>query len=112
LSWRLTFSRLTRGALAAHIHLGRPGVARPGAVPLCGPCVSGGHGREKGAAEVRPGLPPGGADVKRPTPKKPARAVPGARRRGQVTGGHPAATSTTESEPTTTGGGGYGGYGG
>src|ERR1041385_398802 len=44
LSWRLSFSHLTGKAVAAHIHIGRPGVAGPVAVPLCGPCVSGAHG--------------------------------------------------------------------
>src|SRR5437870_1753657 len=39
LTWRLTFSRLTGKALAAHIHLGKPGAAGPIVVPLCGPCV-------------------------------------------------------------------------
>src|SRR4051812_30620422 len=47
LSWRLTFSHLTGKAVAAHIHLGRPGVAGPVAVPLCGPCSSGARGTVK-----------------------------------------------------------------
>jgi mono/diheme cytochrome c family protein len=44
LVWRLTFSRLTGPALAAHIHLGAGGKAGPIVVPLCGPCASGAHG--------------------------------------------------------------------
>ena len=41
LRWKLTFSRLNGRALAAHIHGGKPGVAGPVLVPLCGPCRSG-----------------------------------------------------------------------
>jgi CHRD domain len=107
LSWRLAFSRLTGKALAAHVHLGRPGVAGPVAVPLCGPCVSGAYGTKKVTAKVRSALLSGGAYVNVHTAKNPAGEI-----RGQVTGGHLAPTSTTESEPTTTnsyGGGGYGG---
>jgi Cu/Zn superoxide dismutase len=40
-TWRLTFSRLTGRALAAHIHLGARGRAGRVIVPLCGPCRSG-----------------------------------------------------------------------
>jgi hypothetical protein len=41
LAWRLSFSRLTGRAVAAHIHLGRRGRPGPVAVPLCGPCRNG-----------------------------------------------------------------------
>lgn len=41
MAWRLTFSRLTGRATAAHIHTGRRGQAGPVAVALCGPCRSG-----------------------------------------------------------------------
>jgi hypothetical protein len=104
-SWRLTFSRLTGKALAAHIHLGRPGVSGPVAVPLCGPCVTGAHGTKKVNAKVRAALLSGGAYVNVHTAKNPAGEI-----RGQVAGGgRPVATSTTGSEPTTTDDGGYGG---
>jgi hypothetical protein len=105
-SWRLTFSRLTGKALAAHIHLGRPGVSGPVAVPLCGPCVSGAHGTKKVTAKVRSALLSGGAYVNVHTARNPGGEI-----RGQVAGGHLTATSSSESEPTTTDGG-YGGYGG
>ena len=42
--WKLTFKGLSSPALAAHIHLGKPGVAGPVIVPLCGPCRSERHG--------------------------------------------------------------------
>jgi CHRD domain-containing protein len=47
LTWKLTFKSLTGAASAAHIHLGKRGVAGPVAVPLCGPCKSGVHGTAK-----------------------------------------------------------------
>lgn len=43
--WTLTFRRLTGRAVAAHIHIGRPGVAGPVVLPLCGPCKTGTKGR-------------------------------------------------------------------
>jgi CHRD domain len=45
LTWKLTFSRLTGKAVAAHIHLGARGVAGPVVVPLCGPCRNGQVGK-------------------------------------------------------------------
>jgi hypothetical protein len=47
LTWKLTFSGLSGAAQAAHIHLGKKGVAGPVAIPLCGPCKSGAHGAAK-----------------------------------------------------------------
>jgi CHRD domain-containing protein len=108
LAWRLSYARLTGKALAAHIHIGRPGVAGPVAVPLCGPCVPGVHGTKRLTAKARSALLTGRAYVNVHTAKNPAGEI-----RGQVSGGAPAAaTTTTETEPTTTDGGGYGGYGG
>jgi hypothetical protein len=48
LTWKLTYSRLTGKATAAHIHLGKKGKAGNVAVPLCGPCKSG----QKGTAQL------------------------------------------------------------
>ena len=45
LTWKLTFSRLTGKAVAAHIHAGKRGVAGPVIVPLCGPCRNGQVGK-------------------------------------------------------------------
>jgi len=47
LTWKLTFKSLTGSASAAHIHLGKRGVAGPVAVSLCGPCKSPAHGTAK-----------------------------------------------------------------
>jgi hypothetical protein len=44
LTWRLTFSKLSARAGAAHIHVGKPGKAGPVMVALCGPCRSGQRG--------------------------------------------------------------------
>jgi hypothetical protein len=44
LTWRLTFSKLSGRALAAHVHSGRVGKAGGVMVPLCGPCRSGQRG--------------------------------------------------------------------
>ena len=47
LKWKLTFTRLTGPAVAAHIHGGKRGVAGPVIVPLCGPCRNGQTGTVK-----------------------------------------------------------------
>jgi hypothetical protein len=44
-SWKLSYKGLSGAALAAHIHIGRPGVAGPVVLPLCGPCKTGATGR-------------------------------------------------------------------
>jgi hypothetical protein len=44
LHWKLTFSKLSGAATAAHIHLGAMGKAGNVIVPLCGPCKSGASG--------------------------------------------------------------------
>jgi hypothetical protein len=41
LTWKLTFSKLSGPATAAHIHLGAMGKPGNVLVPLCGPCKSG-----------------------------------------------------------------------
>ena len=41
LTWKLTFTKLTGPATAAHIHLGAMGKSGNVIVPLCGPCKSG-----------------------------------------------------------------------
>jgi hypothetical protein len=98
LTWRLTFSRLTGRALAAHIHLGRPGVAGPVVVPLCGPCVSGAHARVVVTARVRAALLSRTAYVNVHTAKNPAGEI-----RGQVTGGTAPPAGTSGTSGTTTG---------
>ena len=100
LMWRLTFASLTGKALAAHVHLGRPGVAGPVAVPLCGPCVSGAHGKLTVTARARAALLAGGAYVNVHTAKNPAGEI-----RGQVVGPKTITPPKPAATPTTTDGG-------
>jgi hypothetical protein len=61
--WKLTFSGLTGGAGAAHIHAGRPGHAGPVLVSLCGPCTSGQTGTAKVTEAIVKKLESGAAYV-------------------------------------------------
>jgi Cu/Zn superoxide dismutase len=64
LRWKLTFSRLTGAAAAAHIHLAKRGKANPApAVGLCGPCRSGQSGTATVTAAVLRKIKAGGAYV-------------------------------------------------
>jgi CHRD domain len=76
-SWRLTFSRLTGKAIAAHIHSGRRGVAGPVIVPLCAPCRSGQSGKATVNASVLTVLESGRAYVNVHTRKNPAGEIRG-----------------------------------
>jgi len=71
LNWRLTFSKLTGRAVAAHVHLGRRGVAGPVAVTLCGPCRSGAAGRSTVTGSVLAALEAGRAYVNVHTARNP-----------------------------------------
>ena len=63
LTWRLSFRGLTGPALQAHVHTGRPGVAGPVVVPLCGPCTTGTTGSAPISAALRRALLDGTAYV-------------------------------------------------
>ena len=64
LSWKLTFSKLTGAAQAAHIHLAPRGKANPApAVGLCGPCRSGQTGTATVSNKVERALKNGTAYV-------------------------------------------------
>jgi len=98
LAWRLTFHGLTGRAIAAHVHMGKPGVAGPIAVALCGPCRSGQRGSAKVNARTVTALLAGRAYVNVHTTKNPGGEI-----RGQVVKGGqavvppPTTTSTTTS---------------
>jgi hypothetical protein len=79
LTWRLTFSKLTGRAVAAHIHTGRRGVAGPVAVALCGPCRTGATGRATVTAATLAALESGRAYVNVHTARNPAGEI-----RGQI----------------------------
>ena len=103
LSWRLTFHGLTGSAKAAHIHLAKPGIAGPVAVPLCGPCRSGAHGVAKVNARTVTALLGGRAYVNVHTAKNAAGEIRGQVRKGGTALPPPTGTtSTTTTSPTTT----------
>lgn len=60
IAWQLTFSGLTGGAAAAHIHTGPRGQAGGVSVPLCGPCASPVSGTANVDATVLNALQTGG----------------------------------------------------
>jgi|SRR6266540_1613814 hypothetical protein len=79
ITWRLTFSHLTGAATAAHIHLGKVGVAGPVAVGLCGPCKSGAKGTAMATAAQWKAIESGGAYANVHTAKNPNGEI-----RGQI----------------------------
>ena len=78
-AWRLTFSKLTGKAVAAHIHSGVRGKPGPVIVPLCAPCRNGASGRATVDASVLGALEAGRAYVNVHTRKNQAGEI-----RGQV----------------------------
>lgn len=79
IAWRLRFSRLTGGAIAAHIHIGRVGRPGPIAVSLCGPCRNGQRGTTTLTATNLAALAAGRAYVNVHTQKNPGGEI-----RGQI----------------------------
>ena len=77
LAWRLSFSRLTGRALAAHIHVGARGRAGRVVVPLCGPCRSGASGRATVTGATLSALESGRAYVNVHTRRNPAGEIRG-----------------------------------
>jgi hypothetical protein len=77
LAWRLTFSRLTGKAVAAHIHSGARGKSGPVIVPLCAPCKSGARGSATVETSVLNALEAGRGYVNVHTKKNPAGEIRG-----------------------------------
>ena len=107
LAWRLTFRGLTGRASAAHVHLGRPGVAGNVAVPLCAPCRSGAKGTARVNARTVSALLGGGAYVNVHTARNAAGEIRGQIRKGGSGvpggggGGTGTGTTTTGTTPPT-----------
>ena len=80
LTWKLTFSGLSGPAMAAHIHLGKPGKSGNVIVPLCPPgCRSGKSGTTTVKKDVRDAIKKGLTYVNVHTKKNPGGEI-----RGQV----------------------------
>jgi CHRD domain len=93
LTWRLTFSKLSGRAAAAHIHVGRAGRAGAVMVALCGPCRSGQRGVSNISHARLRTIRAGGAYVNVHTAKNAAGEV-----RGQIKASE--ASSGSGSDPT------------
>ena len=99
LTWKLTFSKLSGRAAAAHVHAGKPGKAGTVLAPLCGPCRSG----QKGSATITHAqlrlIRNGGAYVNLHTAKNAAGEI-----RGQLkaSGGSEDPTESDSTQSTTT----------
>ena len=78
-TWKLSFSRLTGAATAAHIHMGKPGVAGGVIAPICGPCKNGMTGKASISKSVIAALEGGKAYVNVHTTKNAGGEI-----RGQV----------------------------
>jgi CHRD domain len=111
LSWKLTFRRLSGPAVAAHVHLGRPGKAGGVAVSLCGPCRTGVSGNATLTSAQVKAILRGGAYVNVHTAKNPNGEIRGQVTKGGAGGGSttppPAPTTTTSTTTTSTTGYGY-----
>jgi hypothetical protein len=77
ITWRLTFSKLSGRAIAAHIHSGARGKAGPVIVPLCAPCRSGARGRATVSESVLNALESGRTYVNVHTKKNAAGEIRG-----------------------------------
>lgn len=102
LAWKLTFRGLTGPAVAAHVHLGKPGKAGPVAAALCGPCRSGARGTANVNARTVRALLGGTAYVNVHTARNAAGEIRGQVRKGGRPVSPPGATGTTTGTTTDT----------
>jgi len=97
LTWRLTFSKLSGRADAAHIHTGKPGTAGGVMLALCGPCRNG----QRGAATITHAqlrtIRAGGTYVNAHTAKNAAGEI-----RGQVKASEAGSSSNAAPSPSPT----------
>ena len=78
IKWKLTFHNLSGKASAAHIHMGKPGVAGGVILALCGPCTSGMTGNAPTTTAVGDAMEKGKAYVNVHTAKNPGGEIRGA----------------------------------
>ena len=76
--WTLTFHNLSGKAVAAHVHMGKPGVAGGVILPLCGPCQTGATGHASISTDVGDALEKGQAYVNVHTAKNAGGEIRGA----------------------------------
>jgi CHRD domain len=77
LAWKLTFTKLTGAATAAHIHIGGMGKAGNVVVPLCTPCKSGMKGTATISASLLKTIKKHGTYVNVHTAKNPSGEIRG-----------------------------------
>jgi hypothetical protein len=83
--WKLTFHNLSGPAVAAHIHMGKPGTAGGVLLALCGPCKSGMTGHAAISTDVGDALEQGKTYVNVHTAKNAAGEIRGAAKLGAHT---------------------------
>jgi hypothetical protein len=76
--WALVFHNLSGKAVAAHVHMGKPGVAGGVIIPLCGPCPSSANGHASITTAVGDALEEGKTYVNVHTAKNAAGEIRGA----------------------------------
>jgi hypothetical protein len=103
LSWRLTFSKLSGRAIAAHIHAGRVGRAGPVLVALCGPCRNGQRGTTAITHNQLRSIRAGRTYVNVHTSRNAAGEIRGQVKASGTSGGDDTGTSESTETTTTTG---------
>ena len=102
LTWRLTFSKLTGRAIAAHIHSGKVGKAGPVMVALCGPCSNGQRGTATMSHRQLRAIELGRTYVNVHTVKNAGGEIRGQVKASETAGGDDGGTSSQPTETTTT----------
>jgi len=102
LTWRLTFSKLTGRAIAAHIHSGKVGKAGPVMVALCGPCRNGQGGTATISHRQLRAIELGRTYVNVHTVKNAGGEIRGQMKASETAGGDDGGTSSQPTETTTT----------